>query len=104
FILERPQTARNTRPEGRLRGFLSAAARISQSGVELRDLSPGFLGGFDEGEEIQVIAVDDAFAGEELEADRPLPELAAEQQDRKTPDLESLDERERLEQLVEGPE
>src|SRR5450755_3538437 len=66
--------------------------------------APGLLGGLDEMEQLQVERTDHARLDEQVEVDQPGPELAAEQQDRPASGLAGLDQRERLEQLVERAE
>ena len=65
---------------------------------------PGFLGGLDEAEQLQVERADHAGLDQQVEIDQPGPEIAPEQQHRAAPRLAGLDQRQRLEQFVERAE
>ena len=82
-------------------GLVGIAQLETDLGLEV---APGFFSGLDEAEELQIECADHAGLVELLEVDQLGPELAAEQQYRAAPRLAGLDQRERLEHLVECAE
>ena len=72
--------------------------------MKLPDDVPGFVGRLGVAEQVEVVVVDRAFVGQELEVDDLLPVLAAEEDDRDVLHAAGLAQRERLEQFVERAE
>lgn len=72
--------------------------------VEAGEMLPRLFGALDEAEEPGVAGADHAGVDQVLEVDQLFPELAPEQQDRPRAALAGLDQRQRLEQFVEGAE
>lgn len=69
--------------------------------MPLQDAFPGFLRCFREPEQVTVLGIDDALIDEEIDVERAFPEGPADQHDRQRLNLACLDQRQRLEQLVE---
>ena len=96
---------RQARAEQREHQSAPAAAEIFRhAGIMAADAVPGLLGGLAIGEQLEVVGRDHAFLDQRLEIDHPLPEFAAEEQDRHRLDLAGLDQGQQLERLVERAE
>ena len=70
----------------------------------LLDLLPGFFGRLHKTDEFEILTGDHAEMGQVLEVDDLIPEPAAEEDDREGVLLAGLDERQGLEEFIEGPE